>query len=128
MIHSSNLTTPPDGNAVERLGIVIAASVGHYWLKLDPDMRQHYRLMANAALITLGLDAHAQGLARVKQAVERMAQAQRNSALVLEALGTHETNVVALHKGANNCDAILLILDAVPGEEEALEPLTEEVV
>jgi hypothetical protein len=102
--------------AVERLAIVIAAAVGHYWLGIDDETRSNYRVMANQALFFLGIEAHVRGLARTRHAIEDMAATMRRAADKLEEAKIDEMTIRRLHVGASNCDAILMVLDAAPEE------------
>lgn len=120
---AASLPEPPESLAVERLAVILAASVGHYWMAIDDELRSNYRIMANQALFLLGVEAHARGMARVRQSIDDMGATMRRAADKLEQMKGDEMTIARLHVGSSNCEALLMILHAVPDEADIANPI-----
>ena len=104
----------PDAWSIERLGAVMAASQGLFWPGLSLEVKSDYRVMANAALMSLGTQGHDRGLNRLKRVIEDAAGAARQAADLLAKMG--ETQQTRLHRAASNLDALMIILEGAPEE------------
>lgn len=109
----------PDGLAVERLAVTMAAAAGLAWKALSAAEARAIRIMANAALMHLGAEAYAKGLARLKERLGETVATMRRGADALGESAEVEPLVKALYRDAMTVELMLQILDGAD-EEEAI--------
>lgn len=103
-------TTPdaiPDGQAVERLAMLMACSVGAVWTKLSDDEVRGLRVMANAALMHNAVPGAEAAMLTLRAAVTDSISAQRAAADALEGEEAAEPIIRRLHRGATALTALL---------------------
>lgn len=107
----------PDAFAVERLCVVMAASVGIVWGKLDHDSAARMRVMANAALLQLGIEAQAAAPRHLEGSVQDAAEALRTAAAICDHHKEREPTIQKMHRAAQNMEVLAGILSRVEAEE-----------
>jgi hypothetical protein len=106
----SNIAPMPDGQAVERLAITMAAAIGLVWSSVEADHASRLRVMANAVLMR-NLPETIPATPTAQSALDEAVQALRAGARGLE--GIHEGLIQRLFRAA----AKLEILSSVVSTE-----------
>lgn len=105
----------PDGRAVEVLAITMAAARGWVWQRLSIEEARDMRVMANAALMRLGADAHEVGLLRLKDRLTTTVATMRQGAEAIEPISAEIAK--ALYRDAMTVETMLQILSGADEEE-----------
>lgn len=120
------LTAPPTGQAVERLALVMAASVGQIWAKLDAETALQFRVMANAVLTRLGVDALEEGAVHLRATIAQGAESLRRAASLADFNKEREDLIHRLHRDATNMETMAMILNGTGPEVPSLPAPTDD--
>lgn len=105
------LTELPDGQAVERLALIMAASVGVTWAKLDHDAAFQLRVQANAALLQFGVEALDGAAIHFRERIRQAAESLRQAANLASHNKERESLIQRLHRDATSMESLVMILD-----------------
>jgi hypothetical protein len=115
-VTTAGIVEPPDGLAVERLAVVMAAANGFALLRLDDAARAAYRRSANGALLHLALTGPVPG--HLKGAMTDIAEALRKAAVALDYHDAREDVIQGLHRKAAQAEVVASVFGVNAEEPE----------
>lgn len=110
----------PDGIAVERLALTMAAAVGVVWAKADADTARMLRVAANAALLHLGAEGRATGAQALTDTLQEGAETARVAARLLDHHKLSEDLIQRLHRSATGAEMVARTLGLMAEEDDVI--------